>query len=279
MCVPACHQKIAQTLNRRSFLTTAGVAAVSAATVGCTATLLAPAPVRSSPTTLTFERIVDLTHTMPVDFPTFGGEIQLEIENVFKLASDGYNLNRWLLNEHTGTHMDAPFHFSDGPSADQIPVDNLVGPLAVIDIRAKAEENADAQLTPDDLMAWEATNGELPEGAIVAMNSGWDAFVADAKFRNADADGVMHFPGFHIEAIQFLLEERSAKGIMVDTLSLDFGMSPDFAVHYGWLPANRWGIECAANLGQLPALGATVVVGGPKIAGATGGPSRVIALV
>ncbi|MEZ4708249.1 MAG: cyclase family protein [Caldilineaceae bacterium] len=279
MCVPACQQKIAQTLNRRSFLTTAGVAAVSAVTVGCTATLLAPQQVKSSPTTLTFERIVDLTHTMPVDFPTFGGEVQLEIENVFTLANDGYNLNRWLLNEHTGTHMDAPFHFSDGPSADQIPVENLVGPLAVVDIRTKAEADADAQLTPEDLMAWEAANGELPEGAIVAMYSGWEEFLNNEKFRNADADGVMHFPGFHADAIQFLLEERSAKGIMVDTLSLDYGMSPDFAVHYSWLPANRWGIENAANLGQLPAVGATVIVGGPKIAGATGGPSRVIALV
>ena len=89
----------------------------------------------------------------------------------------------------------------------------------------------------------------------------------------------MHFPCFHIDAINYLLEMRSVKGIMVDTLSLDYGKSADFAVHYKWLPSNRWGIECAANLGKLPASGATVVVGGPKIAGATGGPSRVLALV
>ena len=89
----------------------------------------------------------------------------------------------------------------------------------------------------------------------------------------------MHFPGYHIEAIEFLLGERDAKGIMVDTLSLDHGPSADFAVHYRWLPSNRWGIENAANLGALPESGATVIVGGPKIAGATGGPSRVIALM
>ena len=279
MCVPACSEKIARTLSRRNFLTTAGVAAVSAATVGCTATLLQPQPVMSVPMTLTFDRVVDLTHTLGVDFPTFGGEVQLTIENVFKLATDGYNLNQWVLNEHTGTHMDSPFHFSDGPSADQIPVENLVGALCIADIRAKAEENPDAQVTPDDLMAWEAEYGELPEGAIVAMNSGWSDFVATDKFRNADPDGVMHFPGFHVEATQFLLEERNVKGIMVDTLSLDFGPSPDFAVHYSWLPSNRWGMECVANLSDLPAFGSTVIVGGPKIAGATGGPSRVIALV
>ena len=279
MCVPACNKKIAQTLSRRNFLSTAGVAAVSAATVGCTATLLQPQSAMSVPTTLTFGRVVDMTHTMGPDFPTYGGEVQLEIQDVFALATDGFNLKNWVLNEHTGTHMDAPFHFSDGPTADEIPVENLVGPLCIADIRAKAEADPDAQLTLDDLAAWEADHGELPAGAIVAMNSGWADHLYSEKFRNADPDGVMHFPGFHAEATQFLLEERDVKGIMVDTLSLDFGSSSDFAVHYSWLPSGRWGMENVANLGDLPAVGATVIVGGPKIAGATGGPSRVIALV
>jgi kynurenine formamidase len=175
--------------------------------------------------------------------------------------------------------MDSPFHFSDSPqSCDKIPVENLVGPLCIADIRAKADSNADAQVTLDDLKAWERRYGRLPFGAIVAMNSGWDAHVKTGKFRNADEKGGMHFPGFHIDAINFMLEQRQVKGIMVDTLSLDYGQSADFAVHYKWLPANRWGIECAANLSQLPARGATVVVGGPKLEGSTGGPSRVIAL-
>ena len=65
----------------------------------------------------------------------------------------------------------------------------------------------------------------------------------------------------------------------MDTLSLDHGPSADFAVHYRWLGAGRWGMECVANLAELPASGATVIAGSPKIAGATGGPSRVVALV
>jgi len=279
MCVPACTQKIASTISRRNFLSTAGVAAVSAATVGCTATLLQPSPVESMPTTLTFERVVDLTHTLGEDFQTYFGTPLLAIEVLNTLEDDGFNMKQWTLTEHVGTHMDAPFHFSDGDTADQIPVENLVGHLCIADIRAKAEGNPDAQVTPDDLLAWEAEYGELPPGAIVAMLSGWDAFVADEKFRNADDDGVMHFPGFHVEATQFLAEERDVKGLMVDTLSLDYGMSADFAVHYQWLPTNRWGMENVANLGDLPASGATVIVGGPKIGGATGGPSRVIALL
>ncbi len=283
MCVPACTKKIASDMGRRNFLRSA--AGLAAAT-----TLAACAPISATPANLSaaagvaatkhsFSRIFDLTHTLAPSFPTFGGDPQLEIETLVTLANDGYNMLRWLLVEHTGTHMDAPFHFSDGLSADQIPVEDLMGPLAVVDIRAKAEADPDAQVTPDDLAAWESQYGPIPDGAIVAMNSGWDAFVATDKFRNADDSGVMHFPGFHIEAIEMLLGERNVKGIFVDTLSLDFGPSPDFAVHYRWLPANKWGIENVANLGALPPSGAIAIVGGPTIAGATGGPSRIFALV
>lgn len=209
MCVPACTQKIAQDLagtrglGRRSLLKSAvGAAALAAA--GCA---VPPPPVARGPVgaamptsgTLSFHRIVDLTHTMTVDFPTYDGGQNLELETLFTLEDGGYNMYRWLLVEHTGTHMDAPFHFSDQESADEIAVENQVGPLAVMDIRAKAESDPDAQLTPDDIAAWEAEHGPIPDGGIVAMNSGWDQHVASTTFRNADADGVMHFPGFHIK--------------------------------------------------------------------------------
>ena len=76
-----------------------------------------------------------------------------------------------------------------------------------------------------------------------------------------------------------LLEESSAIGMDVDTLSLDYGRSGDFATHYAWLPANRWGLESLANLDAVPATGASIVVGAPKHKGGTGGPSRVFALI
>jgi kynurenine formamidase len=150
----------------------------------------------------------------------------------------------------------------------------------VIDIRARASEDRDTQLTPDDLKAWIADHGEIPEGACVAMNSGWASKVGTLEFRGADAarPGTLHFPGFHIEATQMLLEETNAVAIGVDTLSLDFGPSQDFATHYAWLPAGRYGIECLAGLDQLPASGATLMVGAPKVKDGTGGPARVMAL-
>jgi kynurenine formamidase len=277
MCVPACHEKIVRSISRRSFLKSAALTAATGTITGCAGASISES---TSSKTINYDRIVDLTHTLREDFPTYFGTQQLKIESLFNAEKSGFNLKQWTINEHTGTHLDSPFHFAGEHSADEIPIEQLVGPLAVIDIRARAAENADAQVTPDDIKAWEATHGPLPVGAIVAMNSGWDAYVMDsAKYRNADAAGTMHFPGFHIEAAEYLLEGGSAVGIMSDTLSLDFGASPDFATHFKWLPSNRWGIECAANLGELPAAGATVVVGGPKIERATGGPSRVLAFV
>ena len=110
------------------------------------------------------------------------------------------------------------------------------------------------------------------------MNSGWDKKTNTNGFRNADANGTMHFPGFHPDAAKFMIEHRNVKGIAVDTLSLDHGISKDFQTHYLWLPSGRWGIENIANLDQVPATGAHLIVGAPKIKGASGGPSRIIAV-
>lgn len=280
MCVPLCEKKITETvLNRRNFLKASGAAA-AAATASLMATPISAREELFRPMNISINKIVDLTHQLTPEFPTYDGEPQLSIKEVTTLAKDGYNIHGYeITNEHFGTHLDAPFHFSDKDTADLIPVQNLVGPLCVIDIRDKASKDADALLTADDIKKWERRYGRIPFGGIVAMYSGWDQHVNTPKFRNADDQKVMHFPGFALDAVQFLLTNRQVKGIVVDTLSLDNGPSTKFDVHFNWLPTNRWGLECAANLGALPARGATVVVGGPKYKGATGGPSRVIALV
>ncbi len=74
------------------------------------------------------------------------------------------------------------------------------------------------------------------------------------------------------------MEQRQVVGMAVDTVSLDVGRTTDVATHYAWLPTNRWGLECVAHLEQRRAVGTTWVAGTPRISGATGGPSRLIAL-
>ena len=277
MCLPLCLEKM-RGMSRRSFFSGSIAATVSSA--GLMRALAHTGTGTSRQTDpFSFNRVLDLTHTLTPDFPTGSGQQQLTLERLSTWPTDDWNVFRWHVHEHTGTHLDAPFHRSDKDSADLIPASRLVGPLAIVDIRCKTAANPDAELTLNDLKLWESQHGRLPDGCIVAMCSGWDAHVRTAKFRNASSDGVLHTPGFHAEAAEFLLAERNVKGIVVDTLSLDRGLSQDFPVHVRWLGSNRWGLECAANLGELPRRGATLIVGGPKIAGASGGPSRVIALL
>lgn len=272
MCAPLCQEAVARHLSRRSFLATAAAA---------TAAACLPSTVQAEATkTITFSKIIDLTHRLSTDFPTFTGQPQFSIaDKNMGPRPKGYHAYTWTLAEHTGTHMDAPLHFGGKQSADQLPITDLYGPLAIIDIRAKAKADPDARLTPDDIHKWEKNHGPLPVGGILAMFTGWELHVTTDKFRNADAKGVMHFPGFHEETPDFLLKERQIKGICVDTLSLDYGPTADFPVHCRWLGAGRWGMECVARLGSLPPTGATLIAAGPMIAGASGGPSRVLALV
>jgi len=231
-----------------------------------------------APARRSFTRVLDLTHALGPDFPSFDPGPSLVTETVATLAQDGYNMRRWCLVEHVGTHLDAPVHYADaGASADRLEIEDLVVPLVVVDIATKAQDDPDAMLTPDDLAAFEAAHGAIVAHSCVAMYSGWERFVAGKGFCNADAQGVMHFPGVHPEAAAFLIE-RNVRGLAVDTLSLDPGRSRDFPTHRAWLPTGRWGLEAVANLAALPPTGATIVVGGPKIEGATGGPARVIAL-
>lgn len=272
MCVPGCMEAVHARLSRRSLLLGLGAAGAAAATFQASAV-----PARAAPAT--FSKAIDLTHTLAPAFPTFSGDPAIAITPKYAIDKNGYNLNIWTLEEHVGTHMDVPLHFSKpgAMSVDEIPIDRLVVPLVVLDVKAKAAADPDYAVTPDDILAFEAAHGAIPAGACVAMNSGWDAKAGSDAFRGADAAG-LHFPGFS-KAATDLLAEKNAGGIAVDTLSLDPGQSKDFAVHYSWLPSGHWGMECVANLDALPPTGATLVVGAPKVKGGTGGPTRLIALV
>jgi kynurenine formamidase len=272
MCAPGCQEHVLSALSRRGLFK--GVGALAAAATGYQAL---PALAQTAPRAAS--RVVDLTHTHSPEFPTFFGKPGIELKKQFDFAKDGFNLYNWELIEHSGTHIDAPIHFAaTGAGPAELPPQSLVVPLAVIDVIAKAAANADYEVAISDIMEWEAKNGRLPDGCCVAMNSGWDKHVASPKYLGKDDKG-FHFPGFSPEATDFLLRNRSVWGMAVDTLSLDHGPSKEFKTHYAWLPTGRWGLENVANLSAVPAAGATIVVGAPKVKGATGGPTRIFALV
>lgn len=275
MCVPGCDEAVRHALTRRGFFKGAALGAAA----GFAATAIAPAEAEAA--TRRFKQVVDLTHTMSPDFPSFFGVPGVELEKKFDFKKDGFNLNWWRIIEHGGTHIDAPIHFSEnGASVDRIAADALVLPLAVVSVPLAAARNPDYQLSREDLIAWERRHGKLPPRCCVAMNSGWARHAGDAaKYTGKDSSGVLHFPGIAPEAAQWMMKERDVMALAVDTLSLDHGPSKDFRTHYLWLPSGRYGLENVANLDKVPAKGATLVVGAAKVAGATGGPTRVLALV
>jgi kynurenine formamidase len=241
-----------------------------------------------------FSRVVDLTHLIvpsaapaSAPAPDAGAPARPSQQPSFSMDAirtydkDKMNINRWTVVEHSGTHIDAPLHFTaNGPSLDTIPVSDLVVPLVLIDISSRAASNPETAVMPDDIRAWEAAHGALPAGCCVIMNSGWSARYGTPQANGRGADGQSHVPGFHIDTARMLMNERHVKGIGVDTSSLDQGSQARvYPVHNLWLPSGRWGLENLANLDQVPATGATLVVGAMKVKGATGGPARVMALV
>ena len=148
-----------------------------------------------------------------------------------------------------------------------------------MDVRADAARDADYRLTSARVEEWEAAHGRIPARAIVLLRTGWASRWPDQeRYRNMDAHSVMHFPGFSVDAAKLLIA-RGAVGLGIDTLSVDYGPSKNFEVHRVDLPAGLYNLENLANLDQLPASGAYLIVAPIKIEGGSGGPVRVFAIL
>ncbi|MGK3998277.1 cyclase family protein [Sorangium sp. So ce1024] len=225
-------------------------------------------------------RVVDLTHPITPGMPLFPGNKPYALETLSTVEKDAYYSNRFAMDEHAGTHVDAPAHFRVGAATvEQMTPDQLVGAAAVVDVTAKVAASPDYQLTADDLRGWEARHGALGARHIVLVRTGWGARWSDpAKYLNQDAKGVMHFPGVSVEASRYL-RERGVRGLGIDTLSTDPGPSETFEQHKTFLGDGGYHIENLANLEQLPEAGAVVVVAPLPLGRGSGAPARVLALV
>jgi kynurenine formamidase len=223
-------------------------------------------------------RLVDLTHTFRAGFPVYANSNPTR-KTFSNVANDGYYSQEWTFLEHTGTHLDAPGHFIHGGRlVPQITLEELMVPVVVVDISARAATEPDALVTPEDLLRFERRHGRIPRRAAVVMYSGWEARIKDqAAYRNIGADGKHHFPGFGKDAVEWLLEQRAITALGVDTLSLDNGPSQTFDVHRLLLGTDRYGLENLANLKNIPPRGAVIFVGVVPWEEGSGGPCRVVA--
>jgi kynurenine formamidase len=231
---------------------------------------------------------IDLTHDFSsntIYWPT-AKPFKLEIVSAQQTpAGYYYAANNFSAAEHGGTHLDAPIHFAEGKwTADQIPLERLVGPAVVVDVQSQADGNPDYRIDLGALDRWEGDNGPVPEGAIVLFRTGWArrwpdraAYLGTAR-TGAGAARELHFPGIDSAAAGRLVE-RKVKAVGIDTPSIDHGQSTDFFAHRVLFEANIPAFENVANLDRLPATGSFVVALPMKIKGGSGGPLRIVAVI
>ena len=238
-------------------------------------------------------RVVDLTHTLDPDFPViilppeFGQCARFRMEEVSAYDHRGpaWKWHNLTLNEHTGTHFDAPIHWISGRdvpngAVDEIDVSAFVGPVVVIDCSEGAAQDDDFALTPAIIEAWEATHRTIPEGCWVLMRTDWSRR-SGIDYLNMAEDGP-HSPGPQPAAIELLLKRR-IRGFGTETVGTDAGQgmhySPPYPAHYLLHGAGKYGLQCLRNLDLLPPTGAMLIAAPLKIKGGTGSPLRVLALV
>lgn len=230
--------------------------------------------------------IVDLTYPFNAEtiyWPTAKG---FELKKIFSGMTEGgyfYSGNTFCAPEHGGTHLDAPIHFSRrGKTVDQLSLEQLAGPVIVLDLRDKVGNNSDYLIPPQDIKEWEKNHQKITNENIVLFLTGWGRFWGDKKrYLGTDIFGDvqnLHFPGLSEEASRYLAK-KNIKGVGIDTPSLDRGASKDFMAHRILLGKNIYGLENVAHIEKLPFVGATLYVAPMKIEKGTGAPARVFAVV
>ncbi|WP_062355264.1 cyclase family protein [Herbidospora yilanensis] len=238
--------------------------------------------------------VIDLTAPLAESTPIlmlpepFGNTVPFTLREISRYddRGPGWYWNNISTGEHTGTHFDAPVHWvtaRDGEDVSQVAPSKLLAPAVVLDFAAQAAADPDFLLEIDHVKAWEAEHGPLPEGGWLLYRTGWDVRAHDqAEFLNADETGP-HTPGVSVECARYLAEQTPIVGLGVETVGTDAGAAhsfdPAFPCHSFLLGAGKYGLTQLRNLDRLPATGAVVVAPPLPIAGGSGSPVRVLALV
>ena len=240
-----------------------------------------------NPSTTT--KIIDLSHTFSEETVYWVTAKEFKLDVVAKGDTDKgffYAANNFETAEHGGTHIDAPIHFSKGKqSVEEIPLEKLVGQGIKVDVSGNANGKPDYLVSVKDFIDWEATNGEIPDGAIVLLDTGHAQYYPDKlKYLGTDQRGpeaikLLHFPGLSPEAATWLVENRNINSIGIDTPSIDYGQSEYFKSHVILLSENIPAFENITNLDQLPAKDFEVIALPMKIKDGSGAPLRIIAKV
>lgn len=227
---------------------------------------------------------IDLTHTFDESIPRFSDFEKAKVSTLFTVKEHGFYVQSWNIVTQYGTHIDAPIHFVENQRyLDQLDLKELVLPLIVLDFSDEVKENADFIVTRDHLIAWEKEHGTIEPDTFVALRTDWSKRWPDVEaFENKDAEGNQHLPGWGLDALQFLIEERGVKSVGHETFdtdaSVDVAKNRDIVGERYVLGQDTYQVELLTNLDQLPTRGAIIYAISPKPKDAPGFPVRAFAI-
>jgi kynurenine formamidase len=230
------------------------------------------------------KKFVDLTHAFSPGIPRWPGFPSEERKVIYTYEKDGFIAELFTHVGQYGTHCDPPGHFHKGLRLiDEISVKEMILPLVVIDCSRKVAANPDYQLVLKDIQAWEARHGRIPQGSFVAMRTDWyKRFSSIEAFYNKDEKGQAHYPGWTIEALKFLFDERGVTAIGHEPIDADAAVTQKgefFSCESYVLKTNRFQIELIANLDKVPEAGALLICTWPKPKAGSGFPARLFAVI
>jgi len=233
---------------------------------------------------------VDLTHAFDGNIPHGPGLEPASRETLFHYdegvgtVGAGALLHKYSHAGQWGTHVDPPAHFVRGLRLlDEIPVDEMLLPLVILDLHEQVASDADYEISMQDVRRWESRYGPVPKGAFVAMRTDWSKRWPDTeRFYNRDAQGVAHYPGWSLQVLKYLYEERGITASGHETPDTDRGEAAsqgDYTLEIYLLGQNRYQIEMLNNLDLVPEFGAMMIVSWPKPKAGSGFPARAFAIL
>ena len=213
-------------------------------------------------------KIIDLTLTVSDKIPTFPGSPQPNFIPWENIKEDGYNLEVLFLSSHTGTHMDAPYHFlENGAKIHEISLKKLVSEAALIQCR----KSSDQYVTKTDIQKFEKKHGKIENFSSVIFYTGWQKNLQKKYYFTKN-------PGLSVSAAKYLASKKISL-IGIDSPSIDLGKDSKFSVHQIFAKKGMLIVENLANLDKIKSPTFHLVVLPLKLKNATGSPVRAIAFV
>ena len=212
-------------------------------------------------------KVIDLTLTISEQIPTFPGSPQPNFINWETLEKDGYNLELLFLSSHTGTHIDAPYHFlKDGQKIHQIVTRRLVTEAILIKIRKGANQS----ITKDDIQKFERKHGKIDDGSTVIFHTGWQKNLKKESY-------FLRNPGLAVSAAKYLASKK-VNLVGIDSPSIDLGKDSKFSVHHILAKSEILIVENLSNLEKINSEMFHLIVAPLKLKNATGSPVRAMAI-